>query len=189
MGARLLPPPHAVVANAFGNLFSSAWLPGIGLPRGGYLPHILFTAANVLIGGGAGALIGIASGLASAGSRTVAEALDPLMSLLGTIPIVIMAPFFLMWFGLSGLAQIALVTLYTATVLHLFALRGVRNLPPAFMDYAATLGPRRCSASFPCDCRARCQRSSEGCASLSRRLGGSPPSPRCSAASTAPGAS
>jgi ABC-type nitrate/sulfonate/bicarbonate transport system permease component len=140
MGANILPPPHAVMANAFGNLLSSERLPGIGLPRGGYLPHILFTASNVLVGGGIGALIGIASGLFSAQNRLAAEALDPIMSLLGTIPIVIMAPFFLMWFGLSGAPQIVLVALYTATVLHLFALRGARNLSPAFMDYAATLG-------------------------------------------------
>jgi ABC-type nitrate/sulfonate/bicarbonate transport system permease component len=140
MGASVLPPPHTVMANAFGNLLSSERLPGIGLPRGGYLPHILFTALNVLVGGGIGALIGITSGLFSAQNQLVAEALDPIMSLLGTIPIVIMAPFFLMWFGLSGAPQIALVALYTATVLHLFALRGARNLSPAFMDYAATLG-------------------------------------------------
>ena len=140
MGASRLPPPQDVAVNAFGNLLSSSRLPGIGLPRGGYLPHLLFTAANVLVGGGIGAVIGIASGLASAESRTAGEALDPVMSLLGTIPIVIMAPFFLMWFGLSGLAQVALVALYTATVLHLFALRGARNVPPAFLDYAATLG-------------------------------------------------
>jgi ABC-type nitrate/sulfonate/bicarbonate transport system permease component len=140
MGAGVLPSPHQVMANAFGNLLSSERLPGIGLPRGGYLPHILFTAANVLVGGGIGAVIGIASGLVSAENRPAAETLDPIMSLLGTIPIVIMAPFFLMWFGLSGVPQIALVALYTATVLHLFAFRGARNVSPAFMDYAATLG-------------------------------------------------
>ena len=140
MGDGLLPPPHDVLANAFRNLVSSSRLPGIGLPRGGYLPHILFTTGNVLVGGSIGAIVGIASGLASAESRPAAEALDPVMSLLGTVPIVIMAPFFLMWFGISGLAQVALVALYTTTVLHLFALRGARNVPPAFLHYAATLG-------------------------------------------------
>jgi ABC-type nitrate/sulfonate/bicarbonate transport system permease component len=115
MGTRL-PPPHEVVDNAIANLFSSDRLPGIGLPRGGYMPHLLFTACNVLLGGGVGA----------------------------TIPIVILAPFFLMWFGLSSVPQVALVAIYTATVLYLFALRGAKNLPPTFMDYAATLG---CSAA------------------------------------------
>jgi ABC-type nitrate/sulfonate/bicarbonate transport system permease component len=138
-----VPPPHAVAANAITNLVSSERLPGIGLPRGGYLPHLLFTAGNVLLGGGIGALAGIALGLASAESPVMAELSAPLMSFLGTIPIVIMAPFFLMWFGLSHVPNVALVALYTATVLYLFALRGIANLPAAYSEYAATLGAGR----------------------------------------------
>jgi ABC-type nitrate/sulfonate/bicarbonate transport system permease component len=136
----VLPMPHQVAGNALTNLLSSERLPGIGLPRGGYLPHLLYTARNVLLGGGIGAIVGVTTGLLSAENRSVSAALAPLVSLLGTTPIVIMAPFFLMWFGLSGVAQVALVAIYTATVLHLFAFRGARNLLPAFYDYAATLG-------------------------------------------------
>jgi ABC-type nitrate/sulfonate/bicarbonate transport system permease component len=139
MGDRV-PTPQEVIANAFDNLSSSDHFPGIGLPRGGYMPHLLFTAYNVLLGGGIGALVGIFAGLASAENRIVADVADPIVSILGTIPIVILAPFFLMWFGLSGVPQIALVAIYTATVLYLFAHRGAKNLPSAFTDYAATLG-------------------------------------------------
>jgi ABC-type nitrate/sulfonate/bicarbonate transport system permease component len=135
-----LPPPHAVLADAATNLLASDRLPGIGLPRGGYFPHLVSTARTVLLGGSLGAVAGMATGLASAESRLVADALAPVVSLLGTIPIVILAPFFLIWFGLSGAAQIALVAIYTATVLHLFTLRGVRNIPASYFDYAATLG-------------------------------------------------
>lgn len=138
-----LPLPGDVARNAYENLMSSTRLPGIGLPRGGYLPHLLFTAGNVLLGGLIGAASGIATGLASAEDRTVADILDPVVTLLGTVPIVILAPFFLMWFGLSGIAQVSLVSIYTGTVLHLFAFRGANNLPPVFTDYAATLGASR----------------------------------------------
>jgi ABC-type nitrate/sulfonate/bicarbonate transport system permease component len=129
-----LPPPQAVLADAASNLMSSDRLPGIGLPRGGYFPHLISTARTVLLGGGIGAAVGVATGLASAESRALANALAPLVSLLGTIPIVILAPFFLIWFGLSGVAQIALVAIYTAAVLHLFTLRGIRNMPAAYLD-------------------------------------------------------
>jgi ABC-type nitrate/sulfonate/bicarbonate transport system permease component len=138
-----LPLPSDVARNAYENLMSSTKLPGIGLPRGGYLPHLLFTTTNVLFGGLIGAGVGIATGLASAEDRRVADILDPVVTLLGTVPIVILAPFFLMWFGLSGIAQVSLVSIYTGTVLHLFALRGANNLPPVFTDYAATLGASR----------------------------------------------
>jgi ABC-type nitrate/sulfonate/bicarbonate transport system permease component len=136
----LLPGPRDVAANALGNLLSSDRLPGIGLPRGGYLPHLLFTMGNVLLGGCIGAAFGVAAGLASAESRIFADISGPVMSFLGTIPIVILAPFFLMWFGLSHVPNVMLVAIYSATVLYLFALRGARNLSPAILDYARTLG-------------------------------------------------
>jgi ABC-type nitrate/sulfonate/bicarbonate transport system permease component len=144
----VLPMPHQVIGNALTNLVSSSQLPGIGLPRGGYMPHLLYTAYNVLLGGSVGAVVGVTIGLASAESRIISDAMAPIVALLGTTPIIIMAPFFLMWFGLSGVAQVALVAIYTATVLHLFAFRGARNLPAAFYDYAATLGARPLSRFF-----------------------------------------
>lgn len=140
---RNVPSPAAVANNVLFNLTSSERLPGIGLPRGGYLPHLAYTAFNVLLGGSIGAVIGVTAGLASASNRLFADLLSPVVTVVGTIPIVIMAPFFLMWFGLSGTAQLALVAMYTATVLHLFAYRGARNIAPSLLDYGATLGAGR----------------------------------------------
>jgi len=143
-----IPSPQAVLTDAASNLFSSDRLPGIGLPRGGYFPHLASTARTVLLGASLGAIAGTATGLASAESRTAANLLAPIVSMLGTIPIVILSPFFLIWFGLSGVAQVAMVAIYTATVLHLFTLRGVRNIPAAYLDYAATLGATRAQRFF-----------------------------------------
>jgi ABC-type nitrate/sulfonate/bicarbonate transport system permease component len=138
-----LPPPADVLRNAWENITSSTKLPGIGLPRGGYLPHLLFTTGNVLVGGFVGAAVGVATGLASAEDKRCHDLIDPVVTVFGTIPIVILAPFFLMWFGLSGVAGVALVAIYTGAVLHLFTLRGVNNLSPAYTDFAATLGASR----------------------------------------------
>ena len=139
----MVPSPQAVLTDAATNLFSSDRLPGIGLPRGGYFPNLLATARTVLIGGGLGAIAGAATGLASAESAIAANLLAPIVSILGTIPIVILSPFFLIWFGLSGAAQLAMVAIYSATVLHLFTLRGVKNIPATYLEYAATLGATR----------------------------------------------
>lgn len=135
-----VPYPHAVFDNAVSSLFSSAYLPGIGLPRGGYFPHLVYTFRNVLVGGAIGAVIGILSGLLSYESRTVDQVTSPIVSLLGTVPIVVAAPFFLLWFGITAASQIALVAFYTAVVLHVFTLRAVANQPPYYDEYAATLG-------------------------------------------------
>jgi ABC-type nitrate/sulfonate/bicarbonate transport system permease component len=143
-----IPYPHAVLDNAMLNLFSSAYLPGIGLPRGGYYPHLAYTFGNVLLGGTIGAVVGTLSGLLSAESRTADQITGPIVSLLGTVPIIIAAPFFLLWFGISAISQIALVAFYTAVVLHVFTMRGVHNQPPTFPEYAATLGATRMMRFF-----------------------------------------
>jgi ABC-type nitrate/sulfonate/bicarbonate transport system permease component len=135
-----VPYPHAVLENAVGSLFSSSYLPGIGLPRGGYFPHLAYTFRNVMIGGGIGAIVGILSGLLSFESRVADQITDPIVSLLGTVPIVVAAPFFLLWFGITAISQIALVAFYTGIVLHVFTFRAVSNQPAYYQEYAATLG-------------------------------------------------
>ncbi len=63
----------------------------------------------------------------------------------GTIPILVTAPFFLIWFGISRTAQIALLVLYAITIVYLFAQRAVANLDPVYVAASRTLGasPRR----------------------------------------------
>jgi ABC-type nitrate/sulfonate/bicarbonate transport system permease component len=103
----------------------------------------------------------------------LANALIPVVSLLGTIRIVIFAPFFLIWFGLSGAAQIALVAIYTATILHLFTLRGIRNTPAFYLDYAATLGATPAQRFLSVSLPGPFPKSSEGSESPARPRGGS----------------
>jgi ABC-type nitrate/sulfonate/bicarbonate transport system permease component len=135
-----VPYPHAVFANAIGNLFDSSLLPGIGLPRGGYFPHLLYTTRNVFIGGSIGAVLGILSGLSSYESRVINQMIEPIVSLLGTVPILVTAPFFLLWLGVSAISQVVLVAFYTALVLHVFTFRGISNQPTYYEEYAETLG-------------------------------------------------
>jgi ABC-type nitrate/sulfonate/bicarbonate transport system permease component len=138
-----VPGPGDVFGNIVRSLTDSRGLPGIGLPAGGYLPHLLFTARTVLIGCALGAAIGVFTGLAAASSETANAVLDPIASLLGTVPIIVAAPFFLMWFGVASASQIVLVTFYTAIVLHVYSYRAARNLPHVYDDYARTLGVGR----------------------------------------------
>jgi ABC-type nitrate/sulfonate/bicarbonate transport system permease component len=139
MGSEM-PSPRAVFANALDQFSASTYLTGIGLPAGGYLPHLLYTVGNVLVGVALGALIGITLGLLSARWDALEQVTAPIVGIFGTVPILIAAPFFLMWFGIVPIAQIILVTFYTAIVLHVFTRRAVENVPPKYREYASTLG-------------------------------------------------
>lgn len=137
---QFLPPPLDVARTALANLFDSRYLVGLGLPRGGYWPHLQVTLVSVLTGVVLGALIGTATGLASAYSEAIRQIISPLAGFFGVLPLLVAAPFFLMWFGLGSVARISLVVLYSTLVVHTYAYRSVGNINPRFREYAATLG-------------------------------------------------
>jgi len=58
----------------------------------------------------------------------------------GTVPILVAAPFFLIWFGVGRASAVLLVTLYVAVILYVFAQRAADNLDPVYEDAARTLG-------------------------------------------------
>ncbi|MEA2805128.1 MAG: hypothetical protein QOG78_2636 [Rhodospirillaceae bacterium] len=134
------PPPLAVAKVAIANFAASRYFTGLGLPEGGYLPHLVSTTITVFVGVSVGAALGTATGLASALSRVARQIFSPIVSILGTVPILVAAPFFLIWFGLAESSKVILVAFYSAVVLHIYADRAVRNLNPRFGEYGATLG-------------------------------------------------
>jgi ABC-type nitrate/sulfonate/bicarbonate transport system permease component len=123
-------------------LVESRYLVGLGLPRGGLLPHLEVTTLSVLAGLLLGTLIGIVTGLVSAFSNVIRQIIAPLAAFVGTLPLLVAAPFFLMWFGVSATARISLVAVYSALVVHTYAFRAVANMNPTLREYAATLGAR-----------------------------------------------
>lgn len=137
---RYFPPPLDVFFNVIGNFAASPYLRGLGLPQGGYLPHILFTAKTVAIGVVIGFALGTASGMAAWRWRVASQILDPITTIFGTLPILVAAPFFLLWFGLLATAQIILVTFYTFLLLHVFVLGAIRNVDVKYLESARTLG-------------------------------------------------
>lgn len=141
-GSRL-PSPARVFETAYDSFLSSHYFEGIGLPPGGFLPHLISTTRTTLIGCVLGSVLGAVSGLLSAHSRTVFQITRPIFGILGTIPILVAAPFFLIWFGVSDDAKMFLVSFYSAVVVHVFAYRAVENLSPLYSQYGQTLGAGR----------------------------------------------
>ncbi|MEM7024367.1 MAG: ABC transporter permease subunit [Pseudomonadota bacterium] len=137
---RYMPPPQAVLWNAADNLLGSRYFEGLGLPAGGYLPHLLDTTVTVIIGVAIGVVVGCLSGLLSARWRVADQITDPIISTFGTVPILVAAPFFLIWFGLIASAQVILVAFYTTVIMHIYSIQAIRNVHPRYVEYARTLG-------------------------------------------------
>jgi ABC-type nitrate/sulfonate/bicarbonate transport system permease component len=78
--------------------------------------------------------------VASARLRLLRLFIDPIVLVLGTVPVLVAAPLFLLWFGVVPFTQILLVAFYSAVMMVLFSQRAVENLDPTYERWALTLG-------------------------------------------------
>jgi ABC-type nitrate/sulfonate/bicarbonate transport system permease component len=135
-----LPPLGAVVTTIRENFFSSAYMSNFHLGHSGIFGSLVYTVTNVAIAMAIACVLGVTLGLTSGRSDRVRALLDPIMLTAGTIPILVTAPFFLIWFGIERSAQVSLLVIYDITIVYLFAQRAVTNLDPTYVAAARTLG-------------------------------------------------
>ena len=135
-----LPPPAGVAAAITQNFFSSSYLANYHLGYGGLAGNLAYTISNVVVALAVSCVVGVALGFASARVELFRAFADPIMLTAGTIPILVTAPFFLIWFGTSRSAQIALLILFDVTIVYLFAQRAAANLDPTYVAAGRTLG-------------------------------------------------
>lgn len=136
----ILPRPLAVARRLVTDFFDAPSLSYYGVAEANLYANLLYTAENVVIAVVIGAAIGILTGLVSARFALVRAVVDPVMMTAGTIPILVAAPFLLIWFGVGRASAACLVIFYVSVILYLFAQRAVGNLNPIYEDFARTLG-------------------------------------------------
>jgi ABC-type nitrate/sulfonate/bicarbonate transport system permease component len=139
-----VPSPRATFSDVRDNLVSSTYLETHGVAGGkGYWFDLAYTAKNVLIGVGLGTCIGVGIGLLSVPLPVIAEIVNPFAATFGAAPIFVAAPFFLIWFGIVPMAQILMVTFYTALLMYIFSRRATDNVPTELVESALCLGAKR----------------------------------------------
>jgi ABC-type nitrate/sulfonate/bicarbonate transport system permease component len=136
----LLPTPLGVVNRAATDFWSAPSLSYYGVAEANLYANLIYTAENVVIAVVIGSAIGVASGLFSARFSIFRALIDPIMMTAGTVPILIAAPFLLIWFGVGRASAVSLVIFYVTVILYLFAQRAASNLDPVFEQYARTFG-------------------------------------------------
>ena len=53
----------------------------------------------------------------------------------GTVPILVAAPFLLIWFGVGRASAVCLVIFYVVVILYVFAQRAATNLDPIYEEF------------------------------------------------------
>jgi ABC-type nitrate/sulfonate/bicarbonate transport system permease component len=111
----------------------------------GYVLHLVHTIRNILIAVALGTLIGLGVGLSTLLLPWIADVVTPVAGFFGTVPIFIVAPFFVIWFGIGYplLTTIGVVAFYTTLLMYFFCRRAAENIPVGIIESALTLGGDR----------------------------------------------
>jgi len=102
--------------------------------------HLFTTLEEAFLGLLIGAAAGITLGFVLARSPLVARICDPYITMLNAVPRVVLAPIFLLWFGLGIWSKVALAVTLVFFVMFFNTYQGVRDADRVLIDNARMLG-------------------------------------------------
>lgn len=126
-------PPPSRVAAVLASLFAD----------GSVWTHLQATFTAALLGLVLGLLAGTVLGFAAAVSPLLSELLEPVMILFNAIPRVILAPLFVIWFGIGLGSKIAVAFLLVAVLTFFAVYTGIREVDKRLIERVKTLGGGR----------------------------------------------
>lgn len=96
-------------------------------------------AVGLVIGVGLGTTLGLIAGLSRGGEIAV----DPLMQIKRTIPVLALTPLFIVWFGIGETPKVALIAFATIFPVYLNLYSGIRGVDLRLLDAAKSFGLSR----------------------------------------------
>jgi ABC-type nitrate/sulfonate/bicarbonate transport system permease component len=125
-----LPTPLLVVKSTWGdraNLWPAAWA----------------TTREAVFGVGVAIVVALALAIAVDWAPAVRRSVYPLMVGSQTLPIIVLAPLTIIWFGFGPMPKIALVALFTFFAVAVGLIQGLASTDPDAMDLLRTMGASR----------------------------------------------
>ncbi|MCC7546516.1 MAG: ABC transporter permease [Burkholderiales bacterium] len=110
---------------------------------GRILPHLGVTLLETLLAFLLGTVLGLAAGLWLGLSPRAARLLDPYITAFNSMPRVILAPIFAVWFGLGIWSKVLLGVTLVFFIVFFSVYHGVREVSPVLLDNARMLGASR----------------------------------------------
>jgi len=105
--------------------------------------HLWVTLAETVLAFIIGTVTGLGAGLWLGLSRSASAVLEPYITAANSMPRVILAPIFGMWFGLGIWSKVALAVTLVFFIVFFNVYQGVREVSPTLLDNARMLGARR----------------------------------------------
>src|ERR1700689_3086971 len=113
---------------------------GTWLQTGSIWPHLLVTLEEAALAFTLGAGAGILCGFALARSPRLGALADPFIKILNALPRVVLAPVFLLWFGLGIWSKVALGVTVVFFIVFFNTHQGVREVDKVVVNNARMLG-------------------------------------------------
>jgi NitT/TauT family transport system permease protein len=102
--------------------------------------HIFTTLTEMILGFAVAVILGIAVGFLFAYSNTISVIFEPLMVILNAMPRIVIAPLFVLWFGLGLLSKVAMVITVVFFIVFFNTYRGIKEVDRSLIDNARILG-------------------------------------------------
>lgn len=106
-------------------------------------PAAKATAYEGFVGFAIAVVLGVVFGMLFHCSRMLAAACSPLLAAAQTLPLIAIAPLFLIWFGFEPAGKVAIVALFGLFPIAVQTMRGLDAVPVFYSDVALTCGATR----------------------------------------------
>lgn len=104
------------------------------------LPATLITTLEGLFGFLLATVLGLVLGLAIYSWRTLHDAIYPLIAGAQMIPLITIAPLFIIWFGFEPIGKVIIVAIFAIFPIVLQTCRGLESVPGFYQDVALNCG-------------------------------------------------
>ncbi|MDF2523254.1 MAG: nitrate/sulfonate/bicarbonate transporter permease [Clostridiales bacterium] len=126
---KFLPAPTDVLITAIGYL-----------EKGTFFSNIWASLGRVLEGFSIGVLMAVLLGYFMAKSQILNNILDPIFSMISSVPAYAFMPLFIIWFGIGESAKITLIVYSTVMPMLSYTVQGVRSVDTLLIRSARSLG-------------------------------------------------
>jgi NitT/TauT family transport system permease protein len=119
-----------------------------GTPQGSLGEQIWYTLYEALLGWVIGVFGGVVLGIALGRVRFLADVMGPYIKVLNALPRIVLAPIFLIWFGLGPASKVASAVVLVFFPVFFNAFQGAREVDRHLIDNARILGARDRQVTF-----------------------------------------
>ena len=111
--------------------------------RGLLWEHLLVTAREALLGVGLGAAVGGAIAVLVTAVPLARRVLYPLLVVSQTVPMIVLAPLLVLWFGFGMTAKVVVVALIVFFPVAVSTVTGLSSVEPEVLELVRTMGANR----------------------------------------------